>query len=224
MSAYEVEYKDLLLRLNVVTSKIETLLLSIDFTQLEKKLKTCVEQKNTEIEVLKREKNEQAREITDLKDEITDLQLKMADLQDENQEIIEAVVEGLSEMPEEIYESSEVATDGSLVWKADEKQINEILTYIGENVFLDNGDPQLKFRYVYGGSTKGMILRQKSFESAITTIVIHFLDKTLRTDFLKHATVFKTKMKDSGETWTTYRKIAEDYLKSDELKSAIVPP
>ncbi len=74
MPAYEVEYKYLLSRLNLVTSNIEPLLLSIDFTQLQTKLKTCVDQKNTEIEVLKREKNEQANEITDFKKEIKNLE------------------------------------------------------------------------------------------------------------------------------------------------------
>ena len=220
MSAYEVEYKELLTRLKAVTSKIETLLLSIDFTQLEKKLKTCVEQKNTEIEVLKHEKNEQAKEITNFKKEITDLKDEIADLKDENQQITESVIEGLAEMPEEIYESSEVAADGSLVWKADEKQINEILTYIGENVFLDDTKPEPKFRYAYGGPG-GMKLTENNFKHAITTIVINFLERKLKTDFLKPGSIFKTPMKDSNVWSTTYIKIAEDYLKSDELKSAL---
>lgn len=243
MSGYEVEYKDLLTRLTSITVKIQTLLLDTDLTQLENQLKICVERKNEEIEVLKREKTEQLSEITDLTNEIGDLKneiLAMKFEKTQQEEEIESLKYEIADFKDLIGEKlvvestaevgaagggaaggGELDEHGSLIWTAEATQVQTILDYIGRHVMLNIGSIELRFKYP-GGSVNGMKLTKKNFENSINVIVQAFLDHRLRTSV--PGPTFTTRMEDSGETWTTYKKTANEYLVSQNLMDALEPP
>ena len=115
---------------------------------------------------------------------------------------------------------------GSLIWKANANQIQMIVDYIGENFFINNENSlRLRFRYK-DSSTKGFDLNPKNFTNSIQVIVQKFSEQELHPFVLQPGSKFNTAIKDLDDksVWQEYRRILENYLKSEEGMSAMKPP
>jgi hypothetical protein len=126
--------------------------------------------------------------------------------------------------------------EGFRIWRADEIQINIILDYIENNVFVDGNDRQLytvgdtttinpgqtiepKFKYRFGGS-QGTKLNAKNFRNLIKNILDAYKTKFFKTFELVERSKFKTPMKDHllwGPGLGNYRLRTIEYLRKQLL-------